>query len=178
MPQSYRYDFLLFLCNRVVAILPSARFRRWFYRTIMHVKIEQGANLLSGQWLDCRGQMSIGENSVINQDCRLDARGGIKIGCNVSISPEVHLITADHDIDSPINLGRNREIIIANRVFIGTRAVILPGITIGEGAVVAACACVTKDVPPYSVVAGVPAKVLRQRSTIFTYTTQYDRHFF
>jgi acetyltransferase-like isoleucine patch superfamily enzyme len=90
----------------------------------------------------------------------------------------VHIITADHDIDSSNFEGRKHAVHIKKYAFIGSRATILPGVTIGEGAVVAACACVTKDVPAYAMVGGVPAKVLRFRSWNLSYNTRYIRHFF
>jgi maltose O-acetyltransferase len=175
--KSYRYDALVYLCNRVVAYFPSARLRLMFYRRVMKIDIAPGAFLLSGIWFDNRGNCSIGKNTVINQGCRLDNRGGIFIHENVSISPEVHLITADHDVESPKCAGRRAPITIRKLAFIGSRATILPGVEIGEGAVVAACACVTKDVEAYTVVGGVPAREIRKRNRNLDYETFYRRHF-
>lgn len=175
--KSYRYDALVYFCNRVVAYFPSARVRHFFYRNAMKIDIAPGAFLMSGIWFDTRGNCSIGNNSVINQGCRLDNRGGIRIEGNVSISPEVHLITGDHDIESPFCSGRRAPITIRSLAFIGSRATILPGVTIGEGAVVAACACVTKDVEPYTLVGGVPAREIRKRNRNLDYETNYRRHF-
>jgi maltose O-acetyltransferase len=175
--KAIRYDALMYFCNRVVANFPCARVRHFFYRSVMRIDIAPGAWLLSGIWFDTRGNCSIGKNSVINQGCRLDNRGGIRIEENVSISPEVHLITADHDVDSPKCAGRQAPITICKLAFIGSRATILPGVTIGEGAVVAACACVTKDVDPYTVVGGVPAREIRKRNRNLDYETFYRRHF-
>ena len=175
--KSYRFDALIYVCNRMVAHFPSSGLRHFFYRCGMKFDIAPGAFLMSGIWFDTRGNCLIGKNSVINQDCRLDNRGGIFIRENVSISPGVHLITADHDIDSPRCAGRQAPITIEKLVFIGSRATILPGVTIGEGAVVAACACVTKDVEPYTVVGGVPAREIRKRKRDLYYETYYRRHF-
>ena len=175
--RAFRFDLLIFICNRVVSVFPGSRLRMLFYRRVMQLKMGEGVNILSGTWIDCRGNFEIKGNCVINQNCRLDNRGGISIGLNVSISPEVHLITADHDMDDPLGGGRTGEITIGDFVFIGSRATILPGVTIGEGAVVAACACVTKDVPEYTMVGGVPAKEIRKRPRGMTYTAEYCRHF-
>ncbi|XMO71032.1 acyltransferase [Luteolibacter sp. AS25] len=144
----------------------------------MKFSLAENVTFLSGTWFDCRGNLEIGKNTVVNQNCRLDNRGRIIIGSNVSISPEVHLITADHDMDSPEGDGRLSEIVIEDYVFIGSRATILPGIKIGKGAVIAACACVTKDVPEFTVVGGVPAKEIRKRNRSLTYESLYSPHCF
>lgn len=175
--RAVRFDFLIFLCNRIVSVFPSSRARMFFYRNVMLLKMGKNVSILSGTWIDCRGNLEIMDNCVINQDCRLDNRGGISIGSNVSISPEVHLITADHDMDDPIGSGRLGKITIGDYAFIGSRATVLPGITIGRGAVVAACACVTKDVAEFTVVGGVPAKEIRKRNRDMAYTSEYSRHF-
>jgi acetyltransferase-like isoleucine patch superfamily enzyme len=150
----------------------------YFYRHVMGLTLGENVLIMSGAWIDTRKNMSIGKNTVINQKCRLDNRGGIEIADNVSISTEVHIITADHDVQDSMCKGRQGRVVINRLVFIGSRATILPGVTIGEGAVVAACACVTRDVPAYTVVAGVPAKVIKDRNRELNYETSYVRHFF
>ena len=173
-----RFDALLYLCNIVVANLPSARLRLLFYRRVMQVQMAPGVFIHSGLWLDCRRQLVIGENSVINQRCRLDARGFITIGKNVSISPEVHIITADHDVATDDIGGRTRPVTIGDFVFVGSRAMILPGVDIGEGGVVAAGAVVTKSVESRDIVAGIPARRIGTRTSQYNYNTRVVRHFF
>ena len=114
----------------------------------------------------------IGERSIIGHDCLLDARGGIFIGCNVSISSYVKFITAKHLIDDEAFAGVEAPITVRNRVWIASAATILQGTGIGEGAVVAAGAVVTKDVSSFNVVGGSPAKVIRQRTRDIRYTLQ------
>ena len=87
----------------------------------------------------------------------------VTIGKSVIISREVFLCTASHDISSPTMELVTKPIVIGDNVWIGAKATILPGVTIGEGAVVGACAVVVKDVPPWSVVVGNPAKVVGER---------------
>lgn len=178
MSANLRFDALLYVCNRVVAVLPSARLRQFFYRHVMRLELGPGVKILSGLWLDCRGKCRIGNNSVINQDCRLDNRGGIRIGANVSISPGVHILTADHDLASPDFQGRELPVIIGDRVFIGSRAIILPGVSLGEECAVGAGSVVTGNVEPGAIVAGAPAKVIGRRPGNFRYDTSYRRHFF
>lgn len=174
---NYRFDFLLATCNLVIASVPSSRLRHAFYRYVMQIDLARTAHVFSGLWLDCRGHLKIGENSVINQRCRLDNRGGITIGANVSISPEVHILTADHDVHSVRLIGRTHPIHIEDHVFIGSRAMILPGVTLGSGCAVAAGSVVTKNVEPQTIVAGVPAKPIGQRPSEVDYICDGRRHF-
>jgi maltose O-acetyltransferase len=131
-------------------------------------------------WFDTKGKGSftLGEHSVINQNCRLDNRGAITIGNNVSISAEVCILTADHDLQSPDYFGSERGVSIDDYAFIGTRALILPGVNIGRGAAVGAGAVVTKDVPEYAIVAGCPAKQIGERRVqALKYSLDYCRLF-
>ncbi|KNB50653.1 sugar O-acetyltransferase [Streptomyces caatingaensis] len=106
---------------------------------------------------------TFGENVFVNQGCTFMDKGGISIGNGVMIAPKVSLITGGH----PLPLAERREylsfapITIEDDVWIGTAAVIMQGVTIGAGAVVAAGAVVTRDVPAGTVVAGVPARVIK-----------------
>lgn len=113
--------------------------------------------------------LSIGARSAIGQRCYLDARAGIRIEADVSISREVCVLTAEHDLESPDFGASLAPVHFGERSWIGTRALVLPGVRIGEGAVVGAGAVVTGDVEPYSVVAGIPAKVLRKRPEPMSY---------
>ncbi|WP_333480017.1 acyltransferase [Allocoleopsis sp.] len=131
-----------------------------------------------GAWFDAPKNFKVGKHSVINQKCRLDNRGGITIGENVSISAEVCILTADHDLQSWDFAGRTRPVHIEDYVFIGTRAVILPGVTLGKGCAVAAGAIVTKSVSPCTIVAGVPAKPIGKRQPDLQYRLSYRRLFY
>lgn len=173
-----RFDALLYICNRLVACLPSGRARLFFYRHAMRLDIAPGVRILSGLWLDCRGKLQIGPHTTINQNCRLDSRGGLMIGSDVSISPHVHILTADHDLASPDFKGRELPVRIGNRAFIGSRAIILPGVTLGEGCGVGSGSVVTKDVEPGAIVAGSPARPIGRRPDNLRYDTTYRRHFF
>ena len=115
--------------------------------------------------------------TIINQKCRLDNRGGITIGDRVAIAAEVCILTADHDPKRSDFATRLRSVNIEDYVFIGTRAMILPGVTLGKGSIVAAGAVVTKDVAPFTVVAGVPAKPISNRCSDLNYSVSYPRLF-
>ncbi|MFJ1800744.1 DapH/DapD/GlmU-related protein [Streptomyces sp. NPDC088180] len=107
---------------------------------------------------------TFGENVFVNQGCTFMDRGGIRIGNGVMIAPKVSLITGGH----PLPLAERREylsyapIVIEDDVWIGAAAVVTQGVTIGAGAVIAAGAVVTRDVPAGTVVAGVPARVIKE----------------
>lgn len=172
-------EFRLYVCNHWIAAIPSARVRMWYYRHVMGFRIESGSNVFLGCSFDCTKLLQIGANSVVNARCRIDTRGGVQIGNNVSISNEVVILTADHDMETMELQGRTRAVTVADFVWIGTRAMIMPGVHIGTGAIVAAGAVVTRDVLPYDVVAGVPAKVIKRRPGMgdFKYNASFKRLF-
>lgn len=128
----------------------------------MRFKIGDNSTILLGL-TGYGNHLDVGKNTVINEGCRFDSRGGITIGENVSISSEVVILTADHDPMSPEFRYRERPVTIEDHVWIGTRAIVLPGVTIGRGAVVAAGAVVTRNVPSLEIVAGVPARSVGRR---------------
>ena len=110
----------------------------------------------------------IGNNVGIAQNCFIQVRGKVTIGNDVMFGPGVSVFSEEHgfeDLEKPMisQAETRRPVQIGNNVWIGTRAVILGGVTIGEGSIIAAGAVVRESVPPYSVVAGVPAKVIRSR---------------
>lgn len=113
-------------------------------------------------YTDFGRNIKVGKNVFINHACTFMDRGGITIEDNTKIGPKVNLITSNH----PLDPSHRREVMsspiwIKRNVWIGAAATILSGVTIGENSVVAAAAVVTQDVPPNTVVAGVPAKVIR-----------------
>jgi acetyltransferase-like isoleucine patch superfamily enzyme len=143
----------------------------------MGFSIGKSSSIFMNCKFDCAKGLVIGHNSVINADCRLDARGGLTIGNNVSISEQVVILTADHNEDWLNIKDRSKKVFIDDYVWIGTRAMILPGVTIGKGAVVAAGAVVTRDIPPFCVYGGVPAKFIKKRIEKLDYTASYRRLF-
>ena len=112
-------------------------------------------------------RISVGNNSGLGIDNVL--QGDITIGDNVMFGPDVRIITSNHAfdrLDIPMReqgYEEEKPVVIGNDVWIGTRVLILPGVTIGDGCVIGAGAVVTKDIPPYSVAVGVPAKVVKNR---------------
>ena len=106
--------------------------------------------------------ITIGEHVFINHSLDCMSSGGITIEDNVMMGPEVALMTANHNLKN-LNILKCKPILIKKGAWIGARAIILPGVTVGEGAVLAGGAVVTKDVEPYTIVGGVPARVIGRR---------------
>lgn len=113
--------------------------------------------------------LRIDGNCHVGRSCQIDARGGISMGRNVVIASHTLLITADHDIQSPGFEGRLAPITIGDRAWLASRVVVTRGVTIGEGAVVAAGSVVNRDVPPWTIVGGVPARPVGTRSSDQSY---------
>lgn len=107
--------------------------------------------------------VEMGSYVAIDDEVNLYSAAKITIGTKVAISREAFICTASHDITKPNRPLVTAPITICDGVWIGARAIVLPGVTIGEGAIVAAGAVVTKDVAPWSVVAGNPAKFIKKR---------------
>ena len=154
--------------NDVLPHIPSWTIRRFVMR-LLKMKIGRGTFIAKRNYIMTPQQLAVGDHSHINRGCTIDARGGITIGNNVSISYNVSIMTGSHDYNSPCFRGRFLPIHIDDYVWIGNNAVIQQNITIGRGAVVCAGAVVTKDVPPFSVVAGVPARQIGQRQKNLNY---------
>ncbi|MDQ0230951.1 sugar O-acetyltransferase [Metabacillus malikii] len=114
-------------------------------------------------YTDCGKNINVGKNVFINSGCRFQDQGGITIGDGVLIGHNVVLATLNHDID-PKKRGTMHPapITIGNDVWIGANATVVPGVNIGDGAIIAAGAVVTEDVPPNVIVGGVPAKMLKK----------------
>ena len=161
---------LAYLTNHVVAHIPSFAVRRAWYRHVLGARIGRGAGVHLGchVWFYGPGQVRrdglvIGARTRINRACCLDVRGSRWIGADVSVSPEVTILTASHRLDAAGFPVETRPVRIEDHVWVGTRATILPGVTLGHGSVVCAGAVVTRDVPPLAIVAGVPARPVGER---------------
>jgi acetyltransferase-like isoleucine patch superfamily enzyme len=122
-------------------------------------------------------RLSIGAETVINPEARLDARSGLSIGRNVSISREVFILTLGHDYNRADFPLKGSPVVIDDDVWIGIRAVVMPGVTLARGCVVAANATVTRDTEPWGIYAGTPARKIGDRRQQ-DYDSIYYRPFF
>jgi len=170
-------EFTLYAWNRIFTFFPSHHLRRAWLSRVMGFAVHSSSAILMGCTFDAKRGLSIGQNSVINENCRIDTRGGVVIGKNVVISSEAVILTATHDPRSPQFEGLKRSVHIHDFVWVGLRALILPGVTLGKGSIVAAGAVVTKSVRPGDTVAGVPARVIASGRTDLQYETKYRRLF-
>lgn len=164
------YDkiFKDYLPNHLVNRIPFYCIRHWYYRTIVGLNLEKNASIHLRAIIKGTN-ISIGKNTVIDRSCFLDGRGRLDIGENSSISPDVQLITQDHEINSAAFSIRMHELVIGDYVWIGQRALISGNIHIGQGAVISAGSVVTEDVEAFTVVQGNPARKTEDRRKDLNY---------
>ena len=166
-----RHDYVL---NHVVNRLPLVEPRMRLYASLgVRLADPRTTMIMLGVRVSQPRMLQIGANSIIGPGCHLDARGGLTIGENVNISGGAMFQTGKHDVDSPEFKAVFEPIVVEDRTWIAQNALVLAGVTLGEGAVVAAGSVVSKDVAPYTMVGGIPARVLRDRSRSLTYRLDY-----
>lgn len=139
----------------------------WFWRkmiyTLSGIKIGRKSKIHFGARFFEPRNVTIGEGTLVGEFAFLDGRVSLKIGSHVDIASQVLIYNSEHDIESDDFSTRGEPVEIEDYAFIGPRVIILPGVKIGRGAVVAAGAVVTKSVEPFKIVAGVPAKEIGER---------------
>jgi maltose O-acetyltransferase len=166
------YNVLLYF-TAIAGYIPPWALRKLIYTNICRVKISRRSVI----YWRCRflapWGVHIGHNCVIGADAILDGRRNIYIGNNVNISSEVRIYTLEHDIESQTFGTKGDKVTINDWCYIGTRVIILPNVNIGEGAVVASGSVVTRDVEPWTLVGGVPARFIKKRPIVkYTLDTQ------
>src|SRR3989344_2714498 len=163
MARIYNYwlDFELMLL-RCVGHIPFYSVRILIYK-ICGISIGRGSTIHMWASFFEPKNIRIGEDSKIGDHAFLDGRANLLIGNHVDIASSVMVYNSEHDLESEKFEAREEPVEIEDYVFIGPRVIILPGVKIGRGAVVGAGAVVTKDVPEFAIVGGVPAKVIGER---------------
>lgn len=162
---NYVLDFELMVL-RWIGHIPSHLFRKLFYM-LAGVKIGKGSVIhMWTNFFEPSG-VSIGEDTIIGDHAFLDGRAPLMIGNHVDIASQVLIYNSEHNINeggfAVVEKMVKEPVTIGDYVFIGPRAIILPGVNVGKGAVVGAGAVVTKNVPDFAIVGGVPAKVIGER---------------
>lgn len=158
---NYWLDFWLLILT-IVGYIPIHSVR-WFFYYISGMKISPHTHIhMWARFYDPAG-ISIGEDSIVGDHALLDGRDKLIIGKHVDIASSVMIYNSEHDIDTPNFHAILAPVDIEDYAFIGPRAIILPGVRIGKGAVVAAGAVVTKNVPEFTIVGGVPAQIIGER---------------
>ncbi len=168
-PRLLAGHLLAVIYNDIISHIPSRTIRGlylqlWLGQKGDKVGVQRHCRILHGR------NIEIGSRAVINFKTFLDGRHyKIRIGEDASIGPDAVIITLGHDPQNHDFANSGGDVTIGKRAFIGYRAMVMPGVTVGEGGVVAAGAVVTKDVPPFTIVAGVPARPVGERDTGISY---------
>ena len=168
-------------------------FKQYLLECVMSVPFHAVRNMVLNRYLGARGKhveicrnveircpskVIIGNDTTINKNTLIDGRGGVvRIGNCVDIAQDVRIWTLQHDYDSPDYQATGGDVIIEDYVWLASGVTILPGRKIGRGSVVATGAVVTRDVEPYTIVGGVPAKIIGKRSRDLRYKLGNQRWF-
>lgn len=163
--------FYLFFINSIILNIPWQYLRMFLFKLFSFNKtVSYKINILRKVRFLNPLTISFGKRIRINRGCLLDGRGAkIIIGNNVDIAVDVIIWTLSHDPSSPFHSTYAKNVIIDDYVWIGARSIIMPGVSIGKGAIIAAGSIVTKDVPSMAIVGGNPAKIIKKRNNILQY---------
>ena len=156
------------LMNGIANVLPQGaigkRLRNGVYRHGLGIALGERSYFAGGGYIN-GAQLRVGDECFINRNYYFDLSAPVTIGSNISIGTHAVFVTADHEIEGATRRAgavKPRPIVVEDGAWIGTRVTILPGVTIGRGAVVASGSVVHRSVPPNTLVAGVPATVKRE----------------
>lgn len=159
---NYFLDFWLMILT-IVGYIPFHTVRKIFY-WLSGMKLSPTSTIHMWARFYNPSGITIGQDTIVGDHAFLDGRDRLQIGNHVDIASEVMIYNSEHDLTAEDFVATLAPVQIGDYVFIGPRAIILPGVKIGKGAVVAAGAVVTKDVPEFAIVGGVPAKEIGERA--------------
>ncbi len=163
MIKTFIYDLVYVFLNYIVSYIPCWKIRKFIYR-LAGLQIGKGSRICMRTRLMEPWNIVIGNNSIVNESCILDGRGRLRIGDNCSVSTESILYTASHIADSEEFKYYEKETVIGNGVWIGARAVVLPGVVIGNYSMIGACSLVSSgEYEAGFIYAGIPAKKKKSR---------------
>lgn len=159
-----------YIYNYFISYFPSYKLRILYLRKILKYQIGENSFIHLGCFF-YGNKIKIGKNTVIGRNCCMGE--DVTIGDNCSITAQTYIFSTSHIKDSPTFQGCYNPVTIGNRVWTGVRSMILPGVNIGDGAILGAQSVATKDIPPYKVFAGCPAKEVSKRAQDLTYELYY-----
>lgn len=168
--KQYLNGWMLFMV-RHLGKHPSQKYRLFMLKHVFRMDIERDVVIYGGFTMRAPWNISVGKGTVIGNYSHLDGRNGIVIGENVNFSTSACIYTEQHDINDPYfrSLNSGGKVVINDRAWISSRTTVLPGITVGEGAVLASGAVAVRDLDPFTVYGGVPAKKIGDRSKDLRY---------
>ena len=169
--------FRYYLMNTVVNSIPSHKFRQFYYR-YWGMKIGKNTTIRRNVIVTRPNEIEIGDNVLIGNNCHFQGQGGITIGNNVNISSYSRIWTGSHDMNCPDFSASFEPVVIEDYAWVSVGVTILQGVTIGKGVVVMAGAIVTKNVEPYSIVGGIPAKKVGERNRNLRYILKHQPLFY
>ncbi|MCH4552106.1 glycosyltransferase [Aestuariibaculum lutulentum] len=161
--------------NFLIRYIPFNFFKRKLLK-ISGISLGSNSYIHNSTFLSL-GKLSVGDFTVINPKCIIDNRGEIKIGSNVSIAHYCKIYTTGHDVNCSYFTGIKKAVVIEDNVVLFSNCIIQPGVTLGKGCVVFPGSVVTKDVPPFTMVGGNPAKLIGQRNKNLNYRIDYGFRF-
>lgn len=169
--------FRFYLYNHWLTRFPSNAVRLAYLRNVLGVQVGHDSYVHMGCMFEGE-RVAIGNHTVIGRDCYLGGSGGsLQIRDNVSITAGSYLFNASHDVNSPDFSATYGDVVIEDRAWLGARSMVMPGVRVGEGAVLGAMATATKDIPAYAIWGGVPARPIGERNRALTYTLHYAPYF-
>lgn len=166
------WAFFYYLYNNFITHVPIYFVRKLYLKFVLRIKIGENTSIAMHCFFS-GGNIEIGDNCVINRNCYFDGRYKIIIHNNVSISPECYLITFSHEVNDPNFSTFGKKIELENYVWLGARSIIMPGITLDKGVIVGAGSVVTKSFDKFSIIGGVPAKMISKRHENLQYKLNY-----
>lgn len=167
-------SFLVYLYNYVLTFVPILALRIFYLRNFLNIRIGQGCHIGLGTYM--LGEISLGRGCVVGTRCHIV--GPLVVGDNVAIIAHTYIFGTSHYKNSPTFEPFERTVIIDSHAWLGARSMVLPGCHIGEGAVLGAASVATKDLPPFSVAVGAPARVVAKRSSQLEYDFSDSKPYF
>ena len=163
--------------NSFFCYFPSYFVRNFVLRYCYFVNMGSNVNIHSGVKLLKPWNISIGNSVNVQMNSLLDGRGGLSIGNNVDITLGVKILTQQHCLQDGLYTTESKPVVINDNAVLGSFCLLLPGVTVGEGAVVGAGSVVPRSIPSWKIAAGNPAVIKKDRNTEINYNVGFKRYF-